>query len=62
MIFDTHCHLYDDAFKDDLKQVINNSLNNNVKLFMVPSDAPSRKPAVHGPRPQQTSSCRPATR
>ena len=38
MIFDTHCHLYDDAFKDDLKQVINNSLNNNVKLFMVPSD------------------------
>lgn len=38
MIFDTHCHLYDDAFKDDLRQVINNSLNNNVKLFMVPSD------------------------
>ena len=33
MIFDTHCHLYDDAFKDDLKQVINNSLNNNVKFF-----------------------------
>lgn len=35
MIFETHCHLNDDAFKDDLKEVIINAKNNNVTSMCI---------------------------
>ena len=38
MIFDTHCHLYDTSYEKDPKEIIRNSLNNNVGLMMIPGD------------------------
>ena len=38
MIFDTHCHLYDTSYEKDPKEIIRNSLNNNVGLIMIPGD------------------------
>ena len=37
MIFDTHCHLYDDPFTD-LKDVIKREQDNKVELMLIPSD------------------------
>lgn len=37
MIFDTHCHLYDDPFTD-LKDVIKRAQDNKVELMLIPSD------------------------
>lgn len=38
MIFDTHCHLFDDQFKNDIDNVIQNAINNNVTKMLVLSD------------------------
>lgn len=38
MIFETHCHLFDEAFKDDLKQVISRAQEANVKKMLVLGD------------------------
>ena len=48
MIFDTHCHLYDTSYEKDPKEIIRNSLNNNVGLIMIPGDTlvNSRKPFI----------------
>ena len=37
MIFDTHCHLYDDPFTD-LEDVIKRAQDNKVELMLIPSD------------------------
>lgn len=38
MIFDTHCHLYDEKFNEDPKKIISRCLTNNVGLLMVVGD------------------------
>lgn len=38
-LFDTHCHLYDEQYKDDLEEVINKAKESNVKLMMLPADS-----------------------
>ena len=48
MIFDTHCHLYDTSYEKDPKEIIKNSLNNNVGLMMIPGDTlVNSKKALH---------------
>lgn len=36
MIIDTHCHLDDERFDDDLDDVLSNALNNGVKKIIIP--------------------------
>ena len=38
MIFDTHCHLYDEKFNEDLEKIINRCFENNVSLIMLVGD------------------------
>ena len=38
MIFDTHCHLYDSKFNEDIKDIISRSLQNNVGLIFLCAD------------------------
>lgn len=38
MIFDTHCHLYDEKFNEDPNLIIKRCLSNNVGLLMVVGD------------------------
>ncbi len=35
MIIDSHCHMYDKAFKDDFDEVYNRALNKDVKKFLM---------------------------
>lgn len=37
-IFDTHCHIYDEQFKNDLENIIKKAKDNKVTYFMVPGD------------------------
>ncbi len=44
MLIDSHCHLYDEAFKDDFDEVYNRALERGVKKFlMVGCEAKSNK-------------------
>ena len=36
MIIDTHCHLDDERYKDDLDEVINRAIEHDVKGFVIP--------------------------
>ncbi len=38
MIFDTHCHLFDEQFKDDLDETIKRARNNNITKMLVLGD------------------------
>lgn len=38
MIFDTHCHLYDPKYEEDILNIISNCFNNNVGLLMLVGD------------------------
>ena len=38
MIFDTHCHIYDEKYNDDFEEVLSRAKENNVNLLMLPSD------------------------
>ena len=38
MIFDTHCHLYDSKFNENIKDIIKRSLQNNVGLILLCAD------------------------
>lgn len=38
MIFETHCHLYDEKFNEDINSLIKRSLENNVGLIMLVGD------------------------
>ena len=38
MIFDTHCHIYDEMYKDDVEQVLNDAFSNGVKKILVPGN------------------------
>ena len=38
MIFDTHCHLYDSKFNENIKDIIKRSLHNNVGLILLCAD------------------------
>lgn len=38
MIFDTHCHLYDEKYIEGPEEVIKACLDNNVDLMMIPGD------------------------
>lgn len=38
MLFDTHCHIYDEQYALDQEKVINDALERNVKLLLVPGD------------------------
>ena len=38
MIFDTHCHLYDSKFEEDIDSIIRRCLDNNVGLIMLIGD------------------------
>ena len=38
MIFDTHCHLYDSKFEEDIDSIIKRCLDNNVGLMMLIGD------------------------
>lgn len=47
MLFDTHCHLNDEALLDSVEDVINEAKNAGVKLFLVPGwDKKSSETAV----------------
>lgn len=47
MIIDTHCHLYDDCFKDDLNDIVSQFSINNIKnAFIVGTDLESSKQAI----------------
>lgn len=47
MIIDTHCHLYDEQFKEDCQNIINNGKNDNIKAFVVcGADMESSKQAL----------------
>lgn len=37
-IFDTHCHIYDPAYQDDLLEVLKRAKDNNISLLMLPGD------------------------
>jgi TatD DNase family protein len=37
MLIDSHCHLYDETFKDDLAQVIENATNNGIEKMLLPN-------------------------
>lgn len=38
MIFDTHCHLYDEKYVEGGKEAIRTALSNGVSLMMIPGD------------------------
>lgn len=38
MIFDTHCHLYDEKYEEGSKEAIRTCLSNGVSLMMIPGD------------------------
>lgn len=38
MIFDTHCHLYDDKYEEGSKEAIRKCIENGVSLMMIPGD------------------------
>ena len=38
MLFDTHCHIYDEAYEQDLDEVIKESSTCKVKKFLVPGN------------------------
>ena len=38
MIFDTHCHLYDSRYEENILDIIKKALDNNVGLIMLASD------------------------
>lgn len=38
MIFDTHCHVYDEKYIEGAIEVIKTSIQNGVDLFMIPGD------------------------
>ena len=38
MIFDTHCHVYDEKYIEGAIEVIKKSIQNGVDLFMIPGD------------------------
>ncbi|MDD5359905.1 MAG: TatD family hydrolase [Sulfurovaceae bacterium] len=40
MIIDTHCHLDDDRYRDDLDEVINRAVKNSVEMFIIPAGDP----------------------
>lgn len=40
MIIDTHCHLDDDRYKDDLDEVINRAVESSVGMFIIPAGDP----------------------
>ncbi len=40
MIIDTHCHLDDNRYKDDLNEVIKRAEDNGVKIFIIPAADP----------------------
>lgn len=40
MIIDTHCHLDDDRYKDDLDEVIKRAEDNGVEIFIIPAADP----------------------
>lgn len=40
MIIDTHCHLDDDRYKDDLDEVINRAVKSGVEIFIIPAGDP----------------------
>jgi len=40
MIVDTHCHLDDDRYNDDIEQVLNNARKKGVKKFIIPGANP----------------------
>lgn len=37
-IFDTHCHIYDSSYQDDLNDVLKRAKDNNISLIMLPGD------------------------
>lgn len=38
MLFDTHCHLYDEVYENDLSEVIKRAEEKGVRFFVVPGD------------------------
>lgn len=40
MIIDTHCHLDDDRYKDDIDEVIDRAVKNGVEMFVIPAADP----------------------
>jgi TatD DNase family protein len=40
MIIDTHCHLDDDRYKDDIDEVLDRAEKNGVEMFIVPAADP----------------------
>lgn len=38
MIFDTHCHIYDEMYNDDLDKVLSDAFSNGVKKILVPGN------------------------
>lgn len=48
MIFDTHCHVYDEKYVEGAIEVINKSIQEGVGLFMIPGDnLLNSKKAIH---------------
>ena len=41
MIIDTHCHLDDDRYKDDLEEVISRAIKSGVEMFIIPAGDPN---------------------
>lgn len=40
MIIDTHCHLDDDRYKDDIDEVISRAIKSGVEMFIIPAGDP----------------------
>ena len=38
MLFDTHCHLYDDSYLSDIDSVFEESFNSGVVKFLIPGN------------------------
>ncbi len=38
MIFDTHCHLYDEQYKNDLDEILLRAKDNKIDLLLLPAD------------------------
>ena len=38
MIFDTHCHIYDEMYNEDLEKVLSDAFSNGVKKILVPGN------------------------
>lgn len=47
ILVDTHCHVNFDAYKDDANQVIDNALQNGVRMINVGTNYKTSKKAVH---------------